>query len=109
MSGHHISLRAIRPAYGYIRNCDEHTNFFHPDFDRRYRNSTDSVPKRESRTITAGRELHPALKFFSGANIAIISFGVPQVRQKTLRANKKRTQVCIIESYSYLCSSKESY
>ena len=37
--------------------------FFHPDFNRRYRNHTGSVPKiRQLRTVTAGGELHPALK-----------------------------------------------
>ena len=41
---------------------------------RRYRNSTGSVPlSRESRTLTAGREFHPALKrYVSDAKIAII-------------------------------------
>ena len=36
---------------------------FHPDFNRWYRSFTDSVPEAgESRTVTASRELHPALK-----------------------------------------------
>ena len=41
---------------------------------RRYRNSTGSVPlSRESRTMTAGREFHPALKrYVSDTKIAII-------------------------------------
>lgn len=41
--------------------------FYHPDFNCRFLSFTESVPStRESRTITAGRELHPAPKKFSG-------------------------------------------
>jgi hypothetical protein len=77
---------------------DRHRLFYHPDFDRRYRNFTDSVflmvilimfgnhddesfqpkkrafIKKESRTFTAGRELHPAPKRFLWVFAAKITY-----------------------------------
>jgi hypothetical protein len=57
--------------------ADRYRLFYHPDFNRRHRIFTDSVfllgvitevlwasIKKESRAVTAGRELHPAPKRF---------------------------------------------
>lgn len=58
--------------------------FSYPDYHRRHRSFTDStLPKERSRAVTAGRELHPALKSYvvSGANITKKTFaGTPAAR-----------------------------